>query len=138
MGFGESIKTCFSKYVTFKGRASRSELWWFVLFYFIVMAVAGIIDQLLGLQITQVTTDNGTATFAYYPGWVEGLAALALFLPLISVQVRRLHDRDSTGWWWWLSIICCIGGLILIFVFYVQPSMPGPNKYGPEPGPGTA
>lgn len=29
MSFGESVKTCFQKYVTFKGRARRSEYWWF-------------------------------------------------------------------------------------------------------------
>ena len=30
--FGEAIKVCFTKYITFKGRASRSEYWWFTLF----------------------------------------------------------------------------------------------------------
>lgn len=32
MTFGQSIKTCFSKYATFSGCASRSEFWWFWLF----------------------------------------------------------------------------------------------------------
>ena len=32
MTFGQSIKTCFSKYATFSGRATRSEFWWFWLF----------------------------------------------------------------------------------------------------------
>ena len=29
MTFIESIKTCFKKYITIKGRAPRSEYWWF-------------------------------------------------------------------------------------------------------------
>ena len=29
MSFGEALKTCFKKYATFKGRARRSEFWWF-------------------------------------------------------------------------------------------------------------
>ena len=33
MTFAQSIETCFRKYATFKGRASRSEFWWFVLFW---------------------------------------------------------------------------------------------------------
>ncbi|MBO7203085.1 MAG: DUF805 domain-containing protein [Paludibacteraceae bacterium] len=31
MNFSTSVKTCFSKYATFSGRASRSEYWYFYL-----------------------------------------------------------------------------------------------------------
>ena len=75
MTFMESIRTCFSKYVTFSGRAQRSEFWWFVLFSFLVALLLGwipIIGQLL---------------------------QLALFLPGLAVTARRLHDLDRTGWW---------------------------------------
>ena len=34
--FVGAVKTCFMKYVDFKGRAPRSEYWWFYLFNFIV------------------------------------------------------------------------------------------------------
>ena len=42
MTFIESIKTCFKKYITIKGRAPRSEYWWFQamfapLFLFVVI-----------------------------------------------------------------------------------------------------
>ena len=33
MGPIQSLKSCFAKYATFEGRASRSEFWWFVLVY---------------------------------------------------------------------------------------------------------
>ncbi|MGO7201602.1 DUF805 domain-containing protein, partial [Rhizobium ruizarguesonis] len=34
MGFTEAVRTVLTqKYATFSGRASRSEYWWFVLFY---------------------------------------------------------------------------------------------------------
>ena len=36
MGFNESVKSVFSKYATFSGRASRSEYWYFVLFNVII------------------------------------------------------------------------------------------------------
>lgn len=136
MGFGEAVKTCFSKYVVFQGRARRSEFWWFWLFTLLVSIVAGLIDQAIGWQVV-ATTDG--QTFAYNPGWIQSLASLALFLPWISVTVRRLHDRDATGWWWWLNVLCCIGPLILLFAFYVQPGTAGPNKYGGDPTgvPGT-
>jgi uncharacterized membrane protein YhaH (DUF805 family) len=132
MGFGEAVKSCFSKYATFSGRARRSEFWWFYLFTVIVYIVASLIDNLLGFTIV-TSGENGTAVASYSPGWVSAIAGLALILPWISVQVRRLHDRDATGWWWWLNVLCCIGPLVLIFAFYVQPGTPGPNKYGPDP-----
>ena len=31
MTFVQSVKTCFNKFVTASGRASRSEFWWFAL-----------------------------------------------------------------------------------------------------------
>lgn len=131
MSFGEAVKTCFSKYATFEGRARRSEFWFFYLFVVIVSAVATLIDNLIGWQVYAVSSEG--AAIAYNPGWIQLLVTLALFIPMISVSVRRLHDRDASGWWWWLGLICCIGGLILIFAFYVQPGTPGPNKYGPDP-----
>ena len=33
MGFLEAIMVCFKKYATFSGRATRSEFWYFFLFY---------------------------------------------------------------------------------------------------------
>ena len=60
MGFGQSIKTVYSKYATFSGRASRSEFWWFFLFSFLVTVLfstlnriahgAGIVAGLLTLR----------------------------------------------------------------------------------------
>lgn len=44
MSFGESVKTCFQKYVTFKGRARRSEYWWFRLLNLIVSIVTFVLD----------------------------------------------------------------------------------------------
>ena len=44
MDFMTATKTCLRKYVTFRGRAQRSEYWWFYLFTIIVAIVAAIID----------------------------------------------------------------------------------------------
>lgn len=49
MSFGESVKTCFQKYVTFKGRARRSEYWWFWLLNLIVSIVTLVLDYKLDM-----------------------------------------------------------------------------------------
>ena len=144
MGFTEAIKHVFSNYATFQGRASRSEFWWFYLFMIIANSIISI-PYTIGLATSANTMTVNEATGQVTSGGLSGLAIfgivllviwlLATIIPLIAVSVRRLHDTDRSGGWWWLNFLCCIGGIILI-IFYVQPSTPGPNRFGE--GPATA
>ncbi len=92
MTFGESIKTCFSKYADFSGRASRSEYWWWFLFL------------VLGTIAASIVNDT-----------VSGLFSLATVLPSLAVGCRRLHDIDKSGWFQLLNLIPVIGWVILIY-----------------------
>jgi len=125
MGFGQAVSTCFQKYVTFSGRARRSEYWWWWLFTVIVGTVAVIADNALGLHIS-------TTSGADKVGWVTAVATLFLVLPTIAVTFRRLHDTGRSGWWWLLGLLCCVGEL-LVFIFCISDSAAGPNQYGPNP-----
>lgn len=60
MSFGESVKTCFQKYVTFKGRARRSEYWWFWLLNLIVSIVTLVLDYKLDMINTCSTSLSAT------------------------------------------------------------------------------
>lgn len=75
-----SVTGSLKKYVDFQGRATRKELWLFVLFFYISSFVGGIIDGLAG-------TD-----------FIGNLILLALFLPYLAVAVRRMHDVGKAGW----------------------------------------
>ncbi len=75
MTFTQSISTCFGKYATFSGRATRSEFWWLVAIF------AG------GWTMLQLTPLAG----------LSGLVWLVFILPSLAVAVRRLHDGGSTG-----------------------------------------
>ena len=122
MGFQEAVKKCFSEYITFTGRAARSELWWFVLFIFLGNLVFSFLDRMLfgsGMDGQQVSI-------------LGALFSLAVFLPSIAVGVRRLHDLDKSGWWYLLILIPLLGALILIF-FFVQKGTTGPNRFGDDP-----
>ena len=114
MSFADAVRSAFSKYVTFSGRARRSEFWWFALFAGIVYIVAGIIDAAIGNQVL---------------GYLVGLA---LLLPSLAVTVRRLHDTGRSGWWILIGLVPLIGAIVLL-VFEVQDSQPGTNSYGPSP-----
>ena len=136
MSYGQAIGSGFKKYATFRGRASRSEFWYWILFYVIVGIIMNILDSLFGFQISTVTNPEtgNSVTSVYNAGWLSSIWALVVLLPTLAIQVRRLHDVDKSGWWWWLSVLCCIGPLILIFAFYIKEGDAGDNKYGPPPG----
>ncbi len=119
MGFGEAIGSCFSKYVTFSGRACRSEYWFFALFVVIVDVVANVVDAAAGTSLLGV------------------IIGLALFLPNLAVSVRRLHDIDRSGWWVLLGLIPVVGWVIVI-VWACTRGTPGPNRFGPDSLPGFA
>jgi len=90
MGFSAAVKTCFSQYVTFSGRARRPEYWWFVLFIVLGSVAANLIDGFL----FGVGTLEEPATQAVSP-----IFSLATFLPLLAVGWRRMHDTGRPGWY---------------------------------------
>ena len=64
---------------------------------------------------------------------------LAVLLPSIAVTIRRLHDRDMSGWWYLGAIVGSmipVAGLLVSIAFLVLlalPGTPGPNRFGPDP-----
>lgn len=120
MGFVEAVRAVLSNYAGFAGRASRSEFWWFALFYLLVQLACGVLDAVL---------------FSSYGGGPIGaLVSLALLLPYLAVSVRRLHDIDRSGWWLLISLVPLVG-MIVLLVFFVQRGTPGPNRFGADPLP---
>lgn len=142
MRFADAVSSCFKKYATFKGRARRSEFWWWQLFYCLISLLSPI-------------------------PFVGNLFVLAILLPSLAVSARRLHDIGRSGWWLLLPcctslavvalsfcifflekssfdgpmpiIMWCVMGLIYLIVgvvfivWFIQDSQREPNQYGPSP-----
>ena len=115
VSFIDGVRAALSRYATFKGRARRSEYWWFNLFYVLVYLASGAVDARLG--------DSGA---------VIALALLGLFLPALAVSVRRLHDIGRSGWWVLISPIPFVGFVVML-AFTCEDSEPGTNEFGPSP-----
>lgn len=112
----DAVRTCFAKYVTFSGRARRSEYWWFVLFYIVAGAFAAGLDGLLfGPSVVVVEGGAGGAAVetAYGGGPVATIVALGTFLPLLAVGWRRMHDTGRPGWLYLLPTLVVVGGLVI-------------------------
>jgi len=118
MNFVQAIKSGFSNYVTFSGRACRSEYWFWVLFTVIGGLVTVILDS---------------AIFGYQAGVtpLNGIFDLVTFLPGLAVAARRLHDTDRTAWW--LLLALTVIGAILLIVWFCFRGTPGANRFGPDP-----
>lgn len=134
MSFGESIRTCFSKYATFTGRASRAEFWWFYLFVAIINLI--LVLPYYGLAIgASLVTDSSVATVLLIASTVWLLiwmaASIALLIPFIAAGCRRLHDSGKSGWLLLLLLVPC-GGIALV-VLWVLEATPGENFFGPPP-----
>jgi uncharacterized membrane protein YhaH (DUF805 family) len=157
MKLQNAISSGFQNFTNFKGRASRSEFWWFVLFS----------------QLAQIVAQNIWSTLG-------SIASLVFFIPNLSLNFRRLHDiGKSAKWLLWpvlsalvallsvvlvildlgesissvdseqifdggstfllilmfLALVSAIVGTIVNFVFTVLPSDTEMNKYGPPPPP---
>lgn len=145
-GFGEAVRICFGKYLTFSGRASRSEYWWFALFCAIAGTLLSVADRAFG-------------TGGPEGGLLAGLFSLATFLPTLAVTSRRFHDAGWRFWWCLLPLAVTVavglplaalgsypdgaartGPLLVwviavaasgLFLFYllVAPPEPGPNRF---------
>lgn len=109
------------KYATFSGRAQRSEYWYFVLFYILIILALAVIDPLSGSL-------HGNSGY----GLLSSLFTFAMIIPSIAVGVRRLHDTDRSGWWMLMAAVPLIGSIVL-FVFFVQDSQAGDNRFGANP-----
>lgn len=131
MSFPDAIKSVFSQYATFTGRARRSEFWFWYLFLVIVAAVAGILLGIVGAASLDTTTGTFGAGYFVVTALV-GLISLALLVPTIAVMVRRLHDQDKSGFYWFMSFIPLAGPIIML-VFYATDGTHGPNRFGPDP-----
>ena len=110
------------KYATIEGRASRSEYWWFTLFYVLASALSNVLDAVLGWQFGEPDP------FGQQPGVLNLLFVLAIIIPFICVTARRLHDVNRSGWWQLISFT--IIGLIPFIYWMVK--KPKDNEEGRE------
>lgn len=122
MDFVTAVKACFQRYATFSGRAKRPEYWYFFLFTFLGMLIAGVLDG--GSFGHTLQGDN------YGP--VQSIFLLVILVPSLAVAARRLHDLGKSGWWMLITFIPIIGSIIFL-IWMATKSSDLPNKYDIAP-----
>ena len=119
MDFSSAVQSFFNKYVTFQGRASRSEFWYAQLFIILTGFFLGFIDGLLGISpFSEVSV-------------LASIFQLGVFMPSIAIIARRFHDINKSGWWYFL--ILTIVGVIPVFYWFCKKGDEYENDYGANP-----
>lgn len=155
---------------SFRGRINRAKYWLAALFWIVVdIIVFGVLIGMLAKDIVALGSDPSAedlvrVILSYGIGVV--LVFLVVFVPMIvssfAVGIKRLHDRDQSGWWIVLfyfgpAVASGIGrssvsdavSLVLplvslgisiwaIVVLGFLRGTRGPNRYGPDPLGGNA
>ena len=84
------------KALDIQGTATRQQFWFFVLFNWLVGLGASVMD-------------------IFIPGDMLGdVVSILLFIPGVTVAIRRMHDTDHAGWW--------ILAPFINFIFLISPS----------------
>lgn len=112
---------CWKQYADFSGRARRKEYWIFSLINYIIIFF---------LYILQIVMIESTL-WLIFP-IIFFLYAVAVFLPGLAVNIRRLHDIGKSGWWYLIYLIPIIGAIWLIVLMCLD-SEPGENQWGENP-----
>jgi uncharacterized membrane protein YhaH (DUF805 family) len=132
MSFTDAIQMCFRKYVTFSGRATRSEFWNFVLFLLLGSIIAVVLNSLIfGPEIVlrykadangQPIGDPIGKTIQYNGGIFGTIFGLACLLPWLSVSWRRMHDIGKAGYWPFLLLLFWILAIFVTIALVKGPS----------------
>jgi uncharacterized membrane protein YhaH (DUF805 family) len=94
-------------FANFKGRARRSEYWYFVLFNIIFSIALGFVGGLIHFPL------------------ISTIYSLVMIIPSLAVGVRRMHDAGKSGWF----LLIPIYNLVLA----LTEGEANDNAYGPNP-----
>ena len=94
--FTTAVRRFFTGYFDFKGRASRTEFWYAMLFYVLMLFVLGQLNL---------------------PDIIVSILLLVTMIPFFSVTARRLHDTNRSGWFQLVSWFMPVGTIVALFWF---------------------
>ena len=111
----------FKKWNDINGRSNLKEFWFFQLFCFLSFLVIYIIDDLIMGGTGEVLLESS--------GPIETIFSIILIIPSLTLNVRRLHDINKSGYnlLWCLTII----GILFVWIMFLLRGTDGDNRYGP-------
>lgn len=112
----------FGKYAQFSGRTDRRTYW---LTFLGVIILVCILSFIIGIIGSSAGEGSVLSTIMMFLLWI---LELGIIIPSLSLDVRRLHDINKSGWWVFISLVPIVGSIILL-VFFCLPSVNEGNNY---------
>ncbi|MDB3870845.1 DUF805 domain-containing protein [Euryarchaeota archaeon] len=157
ISFKDAIRSFFKNWANFRGRASRSEYNWSILFTNLMLIPLSLFYSILIGIILLLPESNPVASFFALIIMLISILLFVIFylcllIPSITILMRRLHDIGYSGWLYFLYILIYvvisviflqISYLVYVFISFILSIpllmimiLPGDNmtnKYGPVP-----
>ena len=112
-----------------RGRASRSEFWWWFLIYAGVGVLLSIANQVVVGAAPAGQTDTATIIRHAVAVSIASTAwSLVNLVGGITITVRRLHDTDRRGWWWFIQLVPILGSITMI-ILVALPTDPAGRRF---------
>jgi uncharacterized membrane protein YhaH (DUF805 family) len=111
---------------SFRGRISRATYWRRA--FPILLAIGIVSNVICFIEIEYGSTGQ--------PGPISIVVSLLALWPGMAAFVKRLHDRNRSGWWLLASLIPIGGPFILIALLieaWFLKGTEGENRFGPDP-----
>ena len=116
-GFQKRENSVSTGWFVFRGRISRKIYWLhYILPMLVVSTVGGVLDRLIQAE-----------------GIVSTLVALLLIVPGLTGPIKRLHDRNHTGWLYLVALIPVVGWIWFFIEAGCLRGTPGFNRFGDDP-----
>ena len=132
-------------FFSFYGRLSRKEYWvlgfirWFASLAVLAFyrSAQGAEIELFLARMDSIPADQvlGATLHAFY-GSTAGIVciffSIALTVSLYSLEARRCHDRDVSGFWLFLLLVPGVNLLFALYLFIANgffKGTPGPNRF---------
>ena len=127
VSYMDALKRGFKQYVSFSGRASRSEFWRFMVCREIIL------DGLAGFGLIVDMVLGNTSAASDYAMVLLVILQLIFFLPSLAITCRRLHDVGKSGLTFLLVFIPIVGIFVLLSNL-VKKGDVSMNAYGEKQG----
>jgi uncharacterized membrane protein YhaH (DUF805 family) len=117
--FSDEEMTISKALFSFKGRLCRSDYW---LKGFMPMLPLGIMNNILA--------------YGVHENWsifLVAIISIASIWPSMALLIKRLHDRNRSGWFACIMLIPIVGPIWLLVEVWFLKGTDGPNRFGSDP-----
>lgn len=102
----EAYKKMYVNYFNFQGKTSRGDFWKAFLVNFIFINILNVIVKSTGIEAMK---------------YINYVYILFIFIPVLSMKVRRLKDAGKSGWLVLWELIPLLG-TIIVYILCAMPS----------------